>query len=806
MKKILTAILLFVSLTCMSQQSLIKLNGWNAYVHLPADYSTTKTYPTIIFFPGVGEVGTNASLVIANGPGAYLTQGWNGNVSTGTDSVEFIVISLQPPAAYPVEVTINSQIASLKSLYRIDSKRLYLTGLSEGGWICTTFVTGDPLGGPYTYASQIAAIVNVEGVRPDDNQPYPYLFQNYGKAKGRLCNLEQLQDGRDMPTYTKEMDSTVANSAIYTQTDFGSGGHCCWSNFYGGQGTTPGIFSLDGVNQNIYQWLAKQSLKADTTVPINIVTGCNQLPGKVYTIEGVSDIYDITPNPAWKGGDTIKIAAGNYTDVIEFDHLHGDSCRPITIINSGGLVSTAVMRFKSDCEYLHVTGAGTAGLTYGFRIQQGALTGDYGHNLEFDHIEIDSNKNGVGVYFKTFVDSTNPVTIYTPGQNNYLSNKLHFHHLWIHDVNGEGMYIGHTAPDGGDGQTFLLPNGTYALPLRLDSVEIDNVVCERTAWDGIQLSNARDGAKIHDNIIRHVGLALIGNQWTAIILGGNTSGDVYNNKIDSIAGNGIELLGYGTINCYNNIIDTAGTQNQESIFCNDQPTVSQPGPQQQLNIYSNHIIAPALLGAIRIGAYYKNSLPSNVHDNLVCLLNAPANWLSLYFILNVPGTISTNNLLDPSCQVLPVPVAPKANAGNDTTFTVGGTLNLHGSANQSCSFQWNYISGANVSNTPIAQVSGLTADTYQFVLTANNSTGLIGKDTIKVTVTASPVSAVYTSPYLVITAQKSGSYIFENSNGKILLRGNYNKGTTRINIKKDANGIYILIPTGLQPIKITKAN
>ena len=47
-----------------AQQTLVDVNGWNAYVHLPWDYSANpKTnYPTIIFFPGTGEVGSNASL------------------------------------------------------------------------------------------------------------------------------------------------------------------------------------------------------------------------------------------------------------------------------------------------------------------------------------------------------------------------------------------------------------------------------------------------------------------------------------------------------------------------------------------------------------------------------------------------------------------------------------------------------------------------------------------------------------------------------------------------------------------------
>ncbi|HWR32050.1 MAG TPA: T9SS type A sorting domain-containing protein [Chitinophagaceae bacterium] len=253
-----------------SQQTLTQINGWNAYVHLPANYNnTTLTYPTIIFFPGLGEVGTVASRVIAYGPGAYIAQDWNGNVVVDGNTIEFIVISLQPPAAYPAESYINQRIQTIKSLYRVNPNKLYLTGLSHGGWCSTTFVTGDTYNGPYTYASQVAAVVEVQGVRPDDNQPYSSLFDNFAKIGGKLLGFEQIYDNRDIPTRVNRMNATMPNSGIYVQTNFGSGGHCCWNQFYGGQGVQPGIFSLEGVNQNLYQWMARQSLNGGT-LPVSL--------------------------------------------------------------------------------------------------------------------------------------------------------------------------------------------------------------------------------------------------------------------------------------------------------------------------------------------------------------------------------------------------------------------------------------------------------------------------------------------------------------------------------------------------------
>ncbi|HAZ92890.1 MAG TPA: hypothetical protein DCX70_05670, partial [Chitinophagaceae bacterium] len=259
-------VLFHLSLRVQSQQSLINVTGWNAYVHLPSSYASnpTKNYPTIIFFPGLGEVGTNANAVISNGPGAYIAMGWNGNVNVDGNTVEFIVISLQTAQSYPVESTMNDKLQILKGLYRIDSNKLYLTGLSHGGWCSSTFVSGDNYGGPYTFASQIAAVVTVEGVQPADNQPYPNMMDNFAWSGGRYLGFEQVNDFRDTRTVVDRMNLTVPNSAIYVKTNFGGGGHCCWSYFYGGQGRQPENFTLDGISQNIYQWMARQTKGAYT--------------------------------------------------------------------------------------------------------------------------------------------------------------------------------------------------------------------------------------------------------------------------------------------------------------------------------------------------------------------------------------------------------------------------------------------------------------------------------------------------------------------------------------------------------------
>lgn len=275
MKKFLIVLFLLVN-TTMFAQIQTQINGWNALITLPADYNTTNIkYPTLIFFPGLGEVGTDINKLKQNGPHAYLQM-------VGASIPGFIVISLQPTSAYPVESSINTRIATLKQLYRIDSLRVNLTGLSHGGWMSATFVTGDPLGGPYFYASQVNTVITVQGVIPSDNQPYPQLFANF-RGRGYLC-FEQRLDGRDGPTVVNYINSLYPNKAQFIETNFSNGGHCCWNRFYGGQGVQPTEFPLDGIKQTIYQWLISKNTLGTTSIG-----DTTSSPTRNRTIEFYSD-------------------------------------------------------------------------------------------------------------------------------------------------------------------------------------------------------------------------------------------------------------------------------------------------------------------------------------------------------------------------------------------------------------------------------------------------------------------------------------------------------------------------------------
>ena len=821
----------FIFITVNAQQTLTQINGWNAYVHLPAGYNTnSSSYPTIIFFPGIGEIGTNANAVISNGPGAYIAQGWNGNVTVDGATVEFIVISLQPTAGFPNEININQRIQTIKSLYRVDPNRLYLTGLSHGGWCSSTFVTGDVSGGPYTYASQIAAVVTVEGMIPDDNQPYPSLFDNFALSGGKYLGFEQINDGRDTRTVVDRMNFTVPNSAVYVQTSFGSGGHCCWNQFYGGQGILPGIFNLSGSSQNLYQWLARQTLANNTnlppisnagsdislTLPLNAATlnglgsdpdGTvtsflwNQIAGPsaanfgnintpVTTINNliqgqyqftlkVTDnatastvdtvIVTVNPDPAttgcntnapvtyylnytqpgeiyrpngsmWKGGDTVKITGTNYS-VVEFYNIAGDPCRPIVIMPLTTL-TTPVFRIKGNSRYIKLWGGTTL---YGIKVSGGALAVTMSHHIEADNIECFGGS--IGVYCKQDVVYSDTMTWHP----NYRMTKLTFKNMWIHDINGEGMYIGITQPDGLTVQSTYSGLDTVIVPIRLDSVEVSNCLVERTTWDGIQLSNARNGNKIFNNTVKNYGTLNISSQQAGIILGGNCSGNVYGNIVTKGTGNGIQIFGYGIINVNNNTLDSCGyngltnsngTEGQQSIYASDFIISTDNNPKQTVNVFGNSINRPKTAGAVFITDYYNNSYASSIYNNNFCIPNAPINWQTIYIKAYVPGTTISNNIL--SCAA--VNIAPTANAGLDANITLPtNTTSLNGAGTDTdgtiSSYQWLKIAGpasGTITNASgaVTTATGLVQGVYRFQLTVTDNAGATGKDTMQVTVNA----------------------------------------------------------------------
>lgn len=126
--------------------------------HLPADYQTSnKVYPTIIFLHGSGERGLGTDVDLAKICGSALPKNIKNGHTMCFGSECFIVLCPQTNK-WSWKADVMPFLKWAKANYRIDTTRIYVTGLSMGGE-GTWFTAVDPLNKP----NQFAAIAPVCG-------------------------------------------------------------------------------------------------------------------------------------------------------------------------------------------------------------------------------------------------------------------------------------------------------------------------------------------------------------------------------------------------------------------------------------------------------------------------------------------------------------------------------------------------------------------------------------------------------------------------------------------------------------------
>lgn len=121
-------------------------------LYLPADYDQDKEkqWPMIFFLHGAGERGEDLDKVTVHGPPKLVKNGPN---------FPFIVLSPQcPEGRFWDNLTLITLLDDVVSKYRIDPNRIYLTGLSMGGYGTWSLAT--------QYPERFAAIAPICGGGP----------------------------------------------------------------------------------------------------------------------------------------------------------------------------------------------------------------------------------------------------------------------------------------------------------------------------------------------------------------------------------------------------------------------------------------------------------------------------------------------------------------------------------------------------------------------------------------------------------------------------------------------------------------
>lgn len=128
---------------------------------LPSRYNvTTKLYPLIVSLHGAGQIGDGSyaqlQYLLASGiPKVVIQNKFPASFSVDGNSQSFIILA--PQFKYwPSVADVASFINSAKKNYRVDVRRIYITGLSMGG------VISSDVGA--TYPELVTAIVSMSGV------------------------------------------------------------------------------------------------------------------------------------------------------------------------------------------------------------------------------------------------------------------------------------------------------------------------------------------------------------------------------------------------------------------------------------------------------------------------------------------------------------------------------------------------------------------------------------------------------------------------------------------------------------------
>ncbi|VAX35631.1 hypothetical protein MNBD_PLANCTO02-3414 [hydrothermal vent metagenome] len=188
---------------------------------LPKNYEKQEKWPLVLFLHGAGERGDNLDLVKIHGPPMLVSKGEN---------FPFILVSPQcRENVWWQSVELTALLDEIEKKYHVDKDRIYVTGLSMGGFGSWALAAYTP--------DRFAAIVPICGggetykVKRFSHVP---VWAFHG-AKDRGVPLERSQEMVD------EMIRQKGNAKL---TIYPNAGHNSWTKTYD--------------NPKLYEWLLQQ--------------------------------------------------------------------------------------------------------------------------------------------------------------------------------------------------------------------------------------------------------------------------------------------------------------------------------------------------------------------------------------------------------------------------------------------------------------------------------------------------------------------------------------------------------------------
>ena len=193
----------------------------NYLLSIPKNYDKQDSWPLLVFLHGSGERGDDLEMVKKHGPPKLIAEG---------KELPFIVASPQCPKGKGWEpLELLALIDDLSSKFKVDADRVYVTGLSMGGfgtWRLAAFAPG-----------RLAAIVPIcGGGEPTTTRMFSNLpVWAFHGAKDTAVTLDRSQ---------VMIDALKKNGGNPKFTVYPDAGHDSWTEAYN--------------NPELYEWLLAQ--------------------------------------------------------------------------------------------------------------------------------------------------------------------------------------------------------------------------------------------------------------------------------------------------------------------------------------------------------------------------------------------------------------------------------------------------------------------------------------------------------------------------------------------------------------------
>lgn len=250
----------------------INSNCGGYYEYLPQGYDAagTQRYPLIIYMHGDGDRGSGrqsdlAKLLTKALPKVIRDGQFPTSVTVNGVPFSFIVISPQlktwPQTGTAAAADVAAVLAYVKSRYKVDTNRVYLTGMSMGGGI-----TWEYAGSHINAAQKLAAIIPVCGA----SSPQSTVAQVIANGDVPVWATHNQDDGAVPVSNTNGYISFInsnphpptplARKTIFTSYP-NNDNHDAWTRTY-----SPS-FRENGLN--IYEWMLQYS-RAEATLPVTL--------------------------------------------------------------------------------------------------------------------------------------------------------------------------------------------------------------------------------------------------------------------------------------------------------------------------------------------------------------------------------------------------------------------------------------------------------------------------------------------------------------------------------------------------------